>query len=74
LKFKILIRIPVVQASSNLSIDEILREHSRIIAEEFKHARLEEAIERTRTSVLKARVGRVELESKLSTAQGKPQA
>jgi hypothetical protein len=69
LKFKILIRIPVAQASSKLNVDEILREHFRIIAGEFKHAKLEEALERARTSALRARIEGVELGSKIrSTA------
>jgi hypothetical protein len=39
LKFKILIRIPLAQANSSSSIDEILRERFRIIIEELKSAR-----------------------------------
>jgi hypothetical protein len=72
---KVLLNLPAVQATSGLnpSIDEILREQDRLMAEELKRARLEEALERARTSALKARAERVELESKLRTpAQGNP--
>jgi hypothetical protein len=74
-KQKVLLRLPAVQATSvsNPNIDEILREQDRLMAEELKRARLEEALERARTSALRARAERVELESKLKTpTQGNP--
>jgi hypothetical protein len=65
---KILVSLPTVQATTgSLSIDEILREQDRFLAEELKRARLEEALERARTSALRARAERLELESKIKT-------
>jgi hypothetical protein len=71
---KILVSLPAVQApTGNPSIDEILREQDRLMAEELKRARLEEALERARTSALRARAERLELESKIKTmSQGNP--
>lgn len=40
LKFKVLIRIPIAQATSSSSIDEVLGEQDRLLAEELKRARV----------------------------------
>lgn len=50
-RVKVLLRIPAVQATSTSSLDEILREYDRLIAEELRSARLEEALERAHASL-----------------------
>jgi hypothetical protein len=48
LKAKVIIRIPAAQA--NTSINEILREHGRLLAEELRSVRIEKFLERVRPS------------------------
>jgi hypothetical protein len=54
-KAKVIVRIPAAQATSTTSLDEILREHNRLLAEELKSARIEEALGRAHASTLNAR-------------------
>ncbi len=46
MKCEVLIRIPVAQATSSSSIDEVLREQDRLLAEELKRARVLKMLKR----------------------------
>jgi hypothetical protein len=62
LKFKVLISIPVVQATSSSSIDEILREQDRLLVEGLKRARALRVFVRVCSNTPSSRVEGVELE------------